>query len=58
MMDEQVVQRISQGHAYGHAQVSGLCKRINGEYDKTFINNDRFSYNPRQAPGRDGLVFS
>jgi SAM-dependent methyltransferase len=50
-MDEEAVRTFWQGHACGDAQVGGLRERFQDDYDKFFIEYDRFRYqNERHLP--------
>jgi len=51
MMDEQTVQTFWQEHACGDAQIGGLHKRFQDDYEKFFTDYDRFRYqNERHLP--------
>jgi SAM-dependent methyltransferase len=43
-MDEQAVQRFWQDHVCGDAQIGGLRERFHGDYNRFFIDYDRFRY--------------
>ena len=44
LMDERTVQKFWQDHACGDAQVGGLHKHFQDDYEKFFTDYDRFRY--------------
>jgi len=57
VIDEQAIQRFWQEHACGDAQIGGLHKRFEGDYEKFFMQYDDFRYRnePHLAACLDAL---
>jgi SAM-dependent methyltransferase len=56
-MEEEAVRTFWQGHASGDAQVGGLRERFQDDYDRFFVEYDRFRYqNERHLPACLGAL--